>query len=107
MSSDLIATIDEKLGGIRTHPEYSVCLARKTLKVLKEESYRHSSALEEETDGRLTEKEREEFTRDSYLKLIQAREFLNEHGLTTYALSCLGNILEPVKILVEDLEELK
>jgi Fic family protein len=97
MSSDLIVTIDEKLGKIRTHPEYSVCLARKTLNVLKEESYRHSSALEEETDGRKTKKDMEGFVRDSYKRLIEARDLLSETGLTPYSISCLGNILEPEK----------
>jgi len=93
---ETIAKIEQILGRIRMHPEYSACVGRRTLERLQEEADRHSSALEAET-GEITTKEKEIFKSQSYERLVKAREFLAVEGLEPYSLSCLGNILEPEK----------
>lgn len=98
MSDNLISKIDDKLGRIRTHPEYSVCLARKTLENIRDEADRYSIALEEEESYEgASKKEKEKFRRESYNRLIEVQKVLASTGIAVTGLSCLGNILEPEK----------
>lgn len=96
MENRTITKVEQILGKIRMHPEYSACIKYKTLESMREEADRHSSALEAES-GELTTKEKEEFKFESYERLISARKFLATEGISPYSLSCLGNILEPEK----------
>ncbi len=97
MINQTIALIDQTLGKIRTHPEYSRCLTRKIFGSIRNEADRHSTALEDTCEGNISYNERERTRKISNERLLSARNFLYDEGLSVYSVSCLGNILEPTK----------
>lgn len=97
MGQKNILAIEEVLHDIRAHPDYSASVTRKVMERLREDSDRHSSALEAETGEYVPTKAIEKFKTYSYKNLLDARGFIQSNGITSASLSCWGNILEPDK----------
>jgi len=87
--------IDEAIGRINTHPEYSRSLAREVFTGLIRESDKHSSNLEIENEDSPTNKQVAQ-KRSEYIKnLSSARAYLAEHGFDKTTFAVLGSIVEP------------
>lgn len=95
MITKTLEKIDETLGRVRTHPEYSPKLASEVLTSLTYEADKHSSNLEIEEGESKTPKFVSEKSREFVANLRRAREYIGEHGLNMTTFAVLGNIVEP------------
>lgn len=89
----ILREIDAIVGRINTHPEYSECVNSRTSRDLVEAAGRHSLDLElkGEGDPRYLGRDHSKSLRD----LTMAENFLTREGVSVYALSVLGNMIEP------------
>jgi hypothetical protein len=95
MKNKTLRQIEDVLGRIRIHPEYSDCLKKRELYQLREEANRHSVNIEAESGEHTTSKQKAIFTTDAYKTLIGAQKYLCQNGINLSSLSTLGKILEP------------
>lgn len=88
MSKETLVKIDEVMGRIRTHPEYSASINHEFIKYLIHAAHRHSAGLEfvpgENGVGYIN-------------NITRAGEILKEEGISLVSLSQLGHIIQPVK----------
>jgi hypothetical protein len=95
MIEKTLSKIDETLGRVRTHPEYSPKLANEVVFSLMSEADKHSSNLELEDGSSKTGKEIPFKSREFVANLKRAREYVGEHGFNMATFAVLGNIIEP------------
>jgi len=97
MGRQTISKIDEIVGRINTHPEYSKCVSQRFISSLRDDAYRHSVSIELESGGYLGKKDLEELRVKCYNQLKNGRAYLSKEdnlSLTTFA--TLGKIVEPI-----------
>jgi len=101
MGKKTLLKIDDKLGRINTHHEYSSCVSRDYINSLIDESYRHSISLEresEENEGRkIGKKDLERLRVEELNRLKAAEDYLSNEGINIHSLVKVGNIIEPEK----------
>ncbi len=100
MIEKILCNIDDIMGRIRTHPEYSLAVSVQYLEYLKKEADKHSCSIELEemvNDIRRNKKESQRYPKKCYSSLIKARDFLGREGISLYSLSQLGHIIQPFK----------
>lgn len=96
MYLETISKVDDIMGRINTHPEYSGCILREKYRALRGEAEKHSLAIEiesepQENDRILGLKERKKFLS----RLKNAEDFLLRDGVDHHTLSKLGNMIAP------------
>ncbi len=100
---DILRRIDQVVGRINTHPEYSKCVYKEFTRALREEAGRESYFLEftRVMDPRGIPKEDKEIFELSEpqirSRLSNAWDILARNGIDIYSLSKLGEILLPEK----------
>lgn len=90
MIDSTLAKIDQVVGRINTHREYSACVSREKDQALRYEASDHSLAIEEISEGK-QRRERSEVLNH----LSSAWNFLVNNGIDIYSLSKLGKLIEP------------
>ena len=89
-----LTEINDIVGRINTHPEYSHTIGDSFVKFLREEADRHSVSIE--INGEVNNhKLRDKMRINSLKNLDGARKFLNINGLNLGTLASLGKIIEP------------
>lgn len=88
--------IDEIVGKINTHPEYSDRTKRESLEAMRLEAQRHSLKLETEVEKTLTKKEMDAEIQESLRRLENAWNYLcSREDLTVGTIAPLGKIIAP------------
>src|SRR3989304_9466559 len=89
---ETISKVDEIMGKINPHPEYSGCILREKYHALREEAEKHSLNIELESEERILKpKERTKFLG----RLQEAENYLLREGVDHITLSKLGNTIAP------------
>ncbi len=89
----LIEKIEEKIAKINKHPEFSKSLQLQFQENARIEAIRQSLKIEKPNLQLYKQKRRKK--NDCFLKLLKAREFLQQNGITLGTLAVLGNLIDP------------
>lgn len=92
----IISKVDEVIGRVNTHPEYSACITREKYHALREGAKKHSLDIELESELRSDPRILTANERKFYLKTLDnADRFLSNNGVNHYTLSKLGHMISP------------
>ena len=91
--SETIKRLDEVVGRINTHPEYSRFVAREVTDSLWKEAEKHSLELELRSKEELKDEEKK--TGELMSNLERARNYLATYGIDLSTLAALGPIVAP------------
>lgn len=94
MGKETLKRIDEIVGRINTHPEYSVCARNRITEMIRIEAIKHSASLETQLDERMEKEERKKRIKKDIQSLRVAHDFLATEGISLYSLSVLGSKVE-------------
>jgi len=97
MIYETLSKIDNILGRIRTHPEYSSVVTLQYLDYLKCEADKHSCSMEKEESLNENIRDYKGCKKECYSRINDARNFLRENGISISSLSQLGKIIENSK----------
>lgn len=95
MSKETIKRINDIVGRINTHPEYSSSVAAHYGGQLRAEADRHSTGMEIQEGTRISRKTLDEIREKSLRNMEEAHRYLASEGLSVFTLTALGNLVEP------------
>lgn len=93
--NDLIREIDNVVGSIAVHPEYSDRLRNKLMKDLRTDADKHSTEIEIDENKKEVSLSRTKIRENVLTNLDDARKFLSLEGINAYSLSQLGSLVAP------------
>lgn len=91
---DTIPRIDEIIGRINTHPEYSKRVSDSFIKHMRSEADLHSNSIELESNYPLTAREKKDLKSQWTRNLTSARDYLSRYGINLASLSMLGKLID-------------
>ncbi|MEK6891522.1 MAG: Fic family protein [Nanoarchaeota archaeon] len=95
MGKKTLAKIDNIVGRINTHPEYSACVSRHFLAQMRQEAYSHSSSIELESDEVKGRRDIDNLKRTYVGNLEAGRNYLAQESISLTTIDGLVRVVEP------------